>query len=174
MRKQALVWAGLAGFGLAGQFDSILLHRILNWHHLMSLAAPHAGSLVHLQWDSAFDTVMFALVVLGLSALLINRATLVGMQARYLAGAVLAGFGLWHVTDAVVVHWALGLHRIRPAAPAPLMWDLTWLALFGIAPLAVALPLLRAGGADAPAGTPAPERRSQGTRRKRKGPPHAH
>lgn len=183
MRRRVLFWAAAAGFGLGGQFDSILLHRILGWHHLMTLAAPDAGALAHAQWDSAFDTGMFAILVLGLSALLIHRAALVESAARCLAGAVLAGFGLWHVLDAVLVHWLLGWHRIRPAAPTPLVWDLLWLALFGIAPLVLALPLLRGLPSDrtaaclAPtdgraAGTAAPARRSQGTRSQRKGPPH--
>ena len=29
--------AGTLGFGLSGFFDGILLHQILQWHHLLSL-----------------------------------------------------------------------------------------------------------------------------------------
>lgn len=33
----ALIWAGYAlGFGLGGFSDGILLHQILQWHHLLS------------------------------------------------------------------------------------------------------------------------------------------
>jgi Predicted membrane protein len=32
-----LIWARYAlGFGLGGFFDGILLHQILQWHHLLS------------------------------------------------------------------------------------------------------------------------------------------
>ena len=184
MPKRILGWTAVAGFGLAGQFDSVVLHHLLKWHHLMSLAAPGAGALAQAQWDSTFDTAMFAVLVLGLTALLVYRNTLVRMPAALLAGAALAGFGLWHVTDAVVVHWALGWHRVHPASPHPLFWDLLWLTLFGIAPLVLSVPLLRserlppripapAAASARPEGTPAQDRRFHGTRRKRKGPPDA-
>jgi uncharacterized membrane protein len=30
-------WAAALGFALGGFFDGILLHQILQWHHLLSL-----------------------------------------------------------------------------------------------------------------------------------------
>lgn len=175
MPKRILVWTAVAGFGFAGLFDSILLHRILKWHHLMSLAAPEAGVLEHNQWDASFDTVSFAVLVIGLSALLIHRAALVQHSGARIAGAALVGFGLWHVVDAVVVHWLLGWHRIRASAPDPLFWDLLWPGLFGVVPLVLAVPLLRgrAAAARGTGGTAPPLPRFEGSRHKRKGPPHA-
>lgn len=187
MRRRVLFWTATAGFGLGGQFDGILLHRILRWHHLMTDAAPQASDLTQAGWDAIFDTVMLALVVTGLTALLVHRPALVVMPARALVGAAALGFGLWHVADAVVIHWLLDWHRIRPSAPNPLVWDLVWLGHFGLLPLIAALVMLRrkavalpdpaprpAGAArTADSGTAAALRRSTGTRRHRKGPPHA-
>jgi uncharacterized membrane protein len=35
--SRSLRWAGfLLGFSLAGFFDGILLHQVLQWHHLLS------------------------------------------------------------------------------------------------------------------------------------------
>lgn len=32
-------WGAALGFALGGFFDGILLHQILQWHHLLSLGA---------------------------------------------------------------------------------------------------------------------------------------
>jgi hypothetical protein len=70
-------------------------------------------------------------------------------------GAVLAGFGLWHVVDAVLSHWVLGIHRIRVDSASPLGWDLLWFAVFGLLPLALGGLALRrgAGGPMRPGGS---------------------
>jgi len=44
----------------------------------------------------------------------------------------LLGFGAWHVTDAVLAHWILQLHRIRMDVDNPLLWDLLWFVPFGL------------------------------------------
>ena len=36
-RSAWMRWSGLLGFALGGFFDGILLHQILQWHHLLSL-----------------------------------------------------------------------------------------------------------------------------------------
>jgi hypothetical protein len=63
---------------------------------------------------------------------------------------LLAGFGLWHVVDSVLSHWVLGIHRIRVDAENPLAWDLLWLGLFGLLPMALAWGVARGGGGRAP------------------------
>jgi hypothetical protein len=51
------------------------------------------------------------------------------------AGALLLGFGTWHVADALLSHWILGIHRIKLDSRFPLAWDLCWAALFGLVPM---------------------------------------
>jgi uncharacterized membrane protein len=38
----------------------------------------------------------------------------------------------------VLSHWLLGIHRIKDDSPTPLLWDVAWLFLFGLLPLALA------------------------------------
>ncbi|TIN56801.1 MAG: DUF2243 domain-containing protein, partial [Mesorhizobium sp.] len=56
------------------------------------------------------------------------------------------GFGLWHLVDAIVFHWLLGLHRIKMNSDMPLAWDIGWLVIFGIVPLLLVLVLPNRGG----------------------------
>ncbi|WP_376100141.1 DUF2243 domain-containing protein [Roseomonas sp. CCTCC AB2023176] len=58
------------------------------------------------------------------------------------------GFAAWQVTDVVVFHWILGIHRIRVDVPNPLAWDIGWLVIVGGPPLLLGLILFRRiGGA---------------------------
>jgi uncharacterized membrane protein len=144
MRRVAV--AGLAlGFGLGGFFDGILLHQILQWHHLLSGIDSAALSIANqILADGLFHLVMYAVTLAGLVLLWCHRqrwSTPAG--GATVLTAALIGFGLWHVVDAVLSHWLLGLHRIRMDTDVPLLWDLGWLVLFGLIPLAAGLVLRR-------------------------------
>ncbi|WP_210526580.1 DUF2243 domain-containing protein [Rubellimicrobium arenae] len=134
------------GFALGGFFDGILLHQILQWHHLLSLV-PGVGDLRRqVLWDGAFHALMYLIAALALWRLWSGsrRAGLPGPAA--LAGSLLMGFGAWHAVDAVLSHWILGIHRIRVDTAAPLAWDLGWLAVFGLVPLGLGWMLLGRDG----------------------------
>ena len=144
-------WNGLApatfalGFASSGFFDGVLLHQILQWHHLLSALGGD------LRWqvaaDGWFHAAMYAVAALGLWGLWRARAALAAPGAgRAVAAWGLIGFGAWHALDAVGSHWVLGIHRIRMNAANPLAWDLCWLALFGLVPLALGLWLRRGRG----------------------------
>jgi uncharacterized membrane protein len=136
-------WCGVLGFALGGFFDGILLHQILQWHHLLSLV-PGAGSLrMQVVWDGYFHALMYAIAALALWGLWRTREVAQGRSGAGLIGAALIGFGMWHAVDAVASHWILGIHRTRIDSTQPLAWDLLWLALFGIAPAVVGWLMLR-------------------------------
>lgn len=135
--RRVNLWAALAGFGMAGLADGLVLHRLLGWHHLLSSAAPEAALDWHLRADSLFDAIMFVALGVSLAGAMFDRAALSRIQPRCVAGMTLYGFGLWHMLDAVVVHWLLGLHRIRPEAESPLLWDIGWLFIFGLLPVII-------------------------------------
>jgi uncharacterized membrane protein len=127
----------MLGFALGGFFDGILLHQILQWHHLLSLVSGMADLRTQILWDGYFHGLMYILAILALWGLWLGRpVTPVGR--RYLLGLLLAGFGAWHIVDAVLSHWVLGIHRIRLDSPNPLIWDLLWLAAFGLLPIMLA------------------------------------
>ncbi len=152
--------AGFAlGFGLGGFFDGILLHQILQWHHLLSGVAPgETASDLRFQVlaDGLFHLFTYIVTGAGLWLLWRSRAALAAPGAgSRLAGAGLLGFGAWHIADAVLSHWILGLHRIRMDTGYPLLWDLLWVIPFGLGAAFLGWRLLRRAppGGGAPVGT---------------------
>ncbi len=141
------VWAGyLIGFALGGFFDGILLHQILQWHHLLSGIEAEALRDLRAQVlaDGLFHALMYLVAAAGLWMLYCSRKELTGARAdRNLVADILIGFGVWHVIDAVLSHWLTGIHRIRMDVPEPILWDLGWLAVFGLPPLVLGLLMKR-------------------------------
>ena len=134
-----LRWAAaLIGFALGGFFDGILLHQVLQWHHLLSgLDGPGWQDLrVQVLADGLFHLLMYVIAAVGLWLLVRSRSRLpvAGSQRRLVAYTAI-GFGSWHAIDAVLSHWWLGLHRIRMDVAQPLAWDVGWLVLFGLLPV---------------------------------------
>ncbi|OZI58833.1 DUF2243 domain-containing protein [Bordetella genomosp. 1] len=151
--ETGLTRAGLLlGFAMGGFFDGILLHQILQWHHLLSAiqSGPYASLRMQVTVDGLFHALMYVVAALGLWQLHRARAAIDG-QRRRLWGAFWMGFGGWHAIDAVVSHWLLGIHRIRMDTEVPLLWDLGWLAVFGLLPLLAGWRMQRGDGAGPPA-----------------------
>lgn len=151
MTARHWTWAGaILGFALGGFFDGILLHQILQWHHLLSLV-PGIGDLrAQVMWDGVFHALMYVIAAAGLVALWRAHRRDPQVPRGIVAGAMLIGFGTWHVIDTLLSHWFLGIHRIRIDSPNPLAWDLLWLVVFGIVPQLLGLRLRRGGGGAAP------------------------
>ncbi len=145
-KTPCLRWGAVLGFALGGFFDGILLHQILQWHHLLSLVPGIDDLRLQVLWDGWFHALMYLVALAGLIGLWRLHRRGAGNWGWPLAGAVLFGFGLWHVLDSVLSHWLLGIHRIRIDSDKPLLWDLLWLALFGLLPLWLGLRLRRRGG----------------------------
>jgi uncharacterized membrane protein len=133
-----LTVAGLVlGLGLGGFVDGIVLHQILQWHHMLTDYGNHASfpattvsSLEdNVVWDGLFHAGTWVLVAVGL--LLLWRATSVGHRAsgRTLAGLIVAGWGSFNVVEGVINHHILTLHHVRDDVAEPLGWDLGFLAL---------------------------------------------
>jgi uncharacterized membrane protein len=127
-------WAVVLGFALGGFFDGILLHQILQWHHLLSLVPAVDSIRLQVLWDGYFHALMYGVAVLGLWGLWRNQAHDRAHGTVLLAG-ISIGFGLWHVVDSLLSHWILGIHRIRLDTPNPLTWDLIWFTAFGVLPM---------------------------------------
>jgi len=136
-------WGAVLGFALGGFFDGILLHQILQWHHLLSLVPGMADMRLQVLWDGYFHALMYVIAAVGLIGLW--RAHKSGQDGwgRPLFGALLIGFGLWHIVDSIASHWVLGIHGIKLDSPNPLMWDLIWFTAFGVVPLLIGFLKLR-------------------------------
>jgi uncharacterized membrane protein len=138
--------AAVLGFALGGFFDGILLHQVLQWHHFLSLAdgKPYQDLQFQILADGLFHVAVYVIALFGL--ILLWR----GGQQRpadrvVLAWAVL-GFSVWQFVDVVLVHWVIGIHRVRVGVPNPLIWDIGWLAAFGLTTLLLGLWILRTVG----------------------------
>jgi uncharacterized membrane protein len=135
------LWAGcLLGFGLGGFFDGILLHQVLQWHHLLiAVEAPAFQDIrVQILADGLFHVLMYIIVAVGLWLLWRTRREFAEPGAdRLLFANALIGFGTWHILDNVLSHWVMGIHRIRMDTENKLFWDLLWFFVFGVVFIAV-------------------------------------
>lgn len=126
-------WAGVTlGAGLGGFFDGIVLHQLLQWHHLVSNVYP-PNSVNNLQTNTLWDGILHAgtwiLTLVGVLVLLKavrERGSSWSWQAVW--GGLLAGFGLFNVIEGLVNHFLLQIHHVRPG-PDMLFYDLGFLAL---------------------------------------------
>lgn len=141
-----MVSGGALGFALGGFFDGILLHQILQWHHLLSLVEGIGGLRAQVLWDGAFHAAMYVVAAVGLWGLWRAYRSGRPVARERLGAALLAGFGAWHVIDAVFSHWLFGIHRVRLDVASPLAWDIGWLVVFGLVPIALGIALNRGGG----------------------------
>ena len=106
----------LTGFGLGAFLDGIVLHQVLQWHHLVVARVPAddlAGLEANTLWDGVFHLVSWLVVVAGLVWTARSRAALRPVPWPSLTGALLVGWGAFNITDQVVFHMLLGAHHIR-------------------------------------------------------------
>jgi uncharacterized membrane protein len=143
--RRSLLPAVLVGVGLGGFFDGIVLHQILQWHHLVSTRMPvtdlrslEANTLA----DGVFHQVMWLLTVVGVVLLAREWGGVrAGSPLGLLAGGALVGWGLFNIADSVVFHVLLELHHIRPG-PDQVLYDVGFLA-WGLLMLAAGAWLVR-------------------------------
>jgi uncharacterized membrane protein len=136
--------AVVIGVGLGGFFDGIVLHQLLQWHHLASNVVP-ADTLEGLEantfLDGAFHQAMWIVTVVGVALLYARLADPDRARRAPLLAGALVGFGGFNVADSVLFHWLLGLHNIRPG-PDTLLYDAGFFA-WGVAMVLAGLLLAR-------------------------------
>ena len=138
----------LLGIGLGGFVDGIVLHQILQWHHMTS-AVESPTTVLGLERNTLADGLFHAgawvAVVAGLALLWsrLRRATS-AWSRRELWAWGLVGWGGFNLAEGIIDHHLLGLHHVRDDLGGPLSWDLAFLA-FGAA-LTAGGWLLRLGG----------------------------
>lgn len=123
----------LLGVGLGGFVDGIVLHQLLQWHHMISdeeSPLTVLGLERNTFADGLFHAFTLAAVVAGL-AVLWSRLQAGGSSAgtRSLWGWVIFGWGLFNLVEGVVNHLVLGIHHVRDDLGGPLSWDLGFLGL---------------------------------------------
>jgi uncharacterized membrane protein len=124
----------LLGIGLGGFVDGIVLHQILQWHHMLTSEGSYpattvAGLETNTLWDGLFHAATWAAVVAGLFLLWRARegwSRSVG--GRALVGWMLVGWGLFNLVEGTVNHHLLTIHHVR-TGDSQTAWDLAFLAV---------------------------------------------
>jgi uncharacterized membrane protein len=150
----------LLGIGLGGFVDGILLHQILQWHHMLTSEGSYpkttvAGLETNTLWDGLFHTATWAAVAVGIY-ILWRRTTdwRWALSGRAFLGWLLVGWGLFNLAEGVVDHHILTIHHVREGANVnQTAWDLAFLAI-GVLLVVGGWLLARSGGADGPADRP--------------------
>ena len=133
---------GLAiGVGLGGFVDGILLHQLLQWHHMLTAtdsdniglpsypADTVRGLEVNTLWDGFFHVAAWLFVAVGVFWLWRRVTAGTGpWSRRSLLGLTLAGWGVFNLVEGVVDHHILGIHHVR-AGPGQLAYDLAFLVV---------------------------------------------
>ena len=123
------------GVGLGGFIDGIVVHQILQWHHMLTATGHHpantvAGLETNTLADGLFHVATWLAVVTGSTLML--RAWTAGRlvpPARAHLGLLLAGWGMFNLVEGLIDHQLLGVHHVRDDLGGPLSWDLGFLAV---------------------------------------------
>jgi len=140
--------AFIMGLGLGGFVDGIVLHQILQWHHILSDTGDNpmttvAGLESNTLADGFFHLATWLLVAVAMTL------TVTAWREGKLAppwtahfGMLLAGWGVFNVVEGVIDHELLGLHHVRDDLGGPIGWDIGFL-IFGALLIAVGFGMAR-------------------------------
>lgn len=129
------VAAGLLfGLGLGGLFDGIVIHQLLQWHHMVSIPYPPdtvRNLKIDTLGDGLFHAATYVFLLIGL--VLLWRASSrrhLAWSGKLLAGTLLLGWGHFNVVEGLIDHQLLGVHHVNETAPRSqwIWWDLGFLA----------------------------------------------
>jgi uncharacterized membrane protein len=141
----------LFGLGLGGFFDGIVLHQLLQWHHMLTSAGYPPDSVPNLKvnvlWDGLFHAATYVFTALGLWILWrYSRRKHVRWSGKLLPGGLLMGWGLFNLIEGLANHQLLGIHHVNETAPRDqwIYWDVGFL-IWGAAMLVGGWLLHRAG-----------------------------
>ena len=127
----------LLGIGFGGLVDGVVLHQVLQWHHMLSsdpCCAPTSlrGLELNTVADGFFHLASVAVLFAGM-VLLWRRIHEGGVAwtGRQLLGLVLEGWGAFNLVEGLVDHHILGLHHVR-GGPHQLAYDIAFLVTGGL------------------------------------------
>jgi uncharacterized membrane protein len=138
------------GLGLGGFFDGIVLHQVLQWHHMFSSWYP-VNTIENLEfnvlWDGIFHSTTYLFVTTGLFLLWRgSQRPHFYWSAKLLIGTMLMGFGAFNVVEGLVDHHLLAIHHVNELVDPRyrIYWDIAFI-LWGAAMLVIGWMLLKQG-----------------------------
>ena len=140
--------AFVLGLGLGGFVDGIVLHQVLQWHHMLTstedgsfdtVAGLERNTLV----DGFFHLATWMLVIAATTMMFRSwRAGRPAPPPRVHLGLILVGWGIFNLVEGAIDHLILGIHHVRDDLGGPIGWDLAFLAL-GLVQVLAGLALAR-------------------------------
>lgn len=126
-----VIAGGMLGFGFGGLFDAIVLHLLLQWHHMISNQVSMntlAGLQVNILGDGVFSAAMGLIIAIALGVLWrgMQKAPILPLTTPAFIGWILVGWGSFHLFDSIVFHALFKLHHIRQV-PNFLGYDIAFL-----------------------------------------------
>lgn len=124
----------LLGLGLGGFIDGIVMHQVLQWHHLLTDTGDYpattvAGLEANTLADGLFHVATWLLVAAGAAtALTAWQRGRIAPPWGFQVGMLLVGWGVFNLVEGLVDHQLLGIHHVRDDLGGPLGWDLGFLA----------------------------------------------
>jgi uncharacterized membrane protein len=120
------------GLGLGGFFDGIVLHQVLQWHHMLSSWFP-VNTIENLElntrWDGIFHSTTYLFVLIGLFLLwrTAHRKHLY-WSSKLLIGTMLLGFGIFNTVEGIIDHHLIGIHHVNETVVREYwpIWDIAF------------------------------------------------
>ena len=123
----------IIGASVAGFFDGIMLHQILQWHHMICIEEHCVAKTVATMeqqnfYDGLFHAGMLVVLLIGLAVLTNAFSQGLMFSQRRFWGSLLLGAGVFNVVEGIVDHHILQIHHVRfgPGQPA---WDIGFLII---------------------------------------------
>jgi len=128
----------LLGIGLGGFVDGIVLHQILQWHHMLTATDEYPSTTIvgleaNTLADGLFHSATWVIVLIG--TLMTVKAWQQGRLAppwRVHVGLLLVGWGAFNLVEGLVDHHVLRVHHVRDDVGSPLSWDLGFLTISAV------------------------------------------
>lgn len=132
-QHKPLILAGIClGIGLGGFFDGIVLHQILQWHHMLSDVKPltnRSNIDLNVLADGMFHVFDYVMTIVGVVLLWkVAKRDDVPWSSKTFFGSILIGIGLFDFVEGLIDHQILGVHHVKPG-PNEFAWDMGFLAL---------------------------------------------
>lgn len=131
-RKPLIIAGVILGLGQAGFFDGIVLHQLLQWHHMFSSVKTDmtvAGLELNTLGDGLFHVLDWWLTLAGIFLLwrAVTQSNVI-LSTRTFIGSLLLGAGAFNLIEGIIDHQILGIHHVK-AGSAQLAWDMGFLAV---------------------------------------------
>ena len=146
-KRRPLIVAGLViGLSQSGFFDGIVIHQLLQWHHMFTSVETSdtvRGLELNTLGDGLFHLFDWVLTLVGIALLWrVSTDPNAEKSTPLFLGALLVGAGLFDFIEGLIDHQILGIHHVKPGTHE-FAWDMGFLA-FGLGLTVVGWLIIRA------------------------------